>query len=147
MPDTTPVRVVYLPHCPPGGVSQGSTDASGLDLRTAQPVLLDPGESALVPTGVQVAIPTGWTGLVCPRSGLALRHGVSVLNAPGVIDPDYRGEVGVLLVNHGDRAWTAQPGDRVAQLVVVPTLTSWVVEDSLEETDRGGDGWGSTGVE
>lgn len=142
----TPIRLQYLPHCPPGGVSLGTSGASGLDLRAAQPVLLDPGESALVPTGVRVAIPEGWTGLVCPRSGLALRNGVSVLNSPGVIDPDYRGEVGVLLVNHGDRTWMASRGDRVAQLVVVPTLTSWVVEDSLEETPRGDGGWGSTGV-
>lgn len=97
-------------------------------------------------TGVSVAIPDGHVGLVCPRSGLAAKHGVTVVNAPGVIDPGYRGEVKVLLMNLGERHYWVKTGDRIAQLVVVPLFSGEAVQvDSLDETDRGVGGFGSTG--
>ena len=126
-----------------------SEHAAGLDLcaAVAEPLVLAPGERRLVPTGYAVALPLGFEGQVRPRSGLALRHGVTVLNAPGTIDADYRGELSVLLINLGDRPFTIARGDRVAQLVVAPVVTaSLVVVETLDETARGSGGYGSTGV-
>jgi dUTP pyrophosphatase len=122
--------------------------AAGMDLHAAvaEPVVLAPGERVLVPTGWAVAIPPGYEGQVRPRSGLALRHGVTVLNAPGTIDCDFRGEVKVVLVNHGDASLTIARGDRVAQLVVCPVTTAVLREvAALPETVRGDGGYGSTG--
>jgi len=125
--------------------------AAGLDLVACldAPIRLEPGASAAIPTGLAVALPHGHEGSVRPRSGLALRHGVTVLNAPGTIDEDYRGEVAVLLINLGREAYDVKHGDRVAQLVVSP-VTRVTVEtvDRLEElgqTERGAGGFGSTG--
>jgi dUTP pyrophosphatase len=126
-----------------------SDGAVGLDLSAAvdAPLTIAPGRRCLVPTGWAVAIPPGWEGQVRPRSGLALRHGVTVLNAPGTIDPDYRGELKVLLVNHGDEAFVVSRGDRVAQLVICPVGRAELVEvEALDETPRGAGGYGSTGV-
>lgn len=126
-----------------------SEGAVGLDLHAAvaEPVSIAPGERRLVPTGYAVAIPPGYEGQVRPRSGLALRHGVTVLNAPGTVDPDYRGELKVLLVNHGDAPFTVARGDRVAQLVICPVaIASLTPVEALEATARGGGGYGSTGV-
>ena len=130
--------------------SAQSTDAAGLDLAAAiaegEPLTMGPGQRALVPTGFALAIPTGFEGQVRPRSGLAAKHGVTVLNAPGTIDADYRGEIKVILINHGDLPFTVERGMRIAQLViapVTPTLVSEVTE--LDETERGADGFGSTG--
>ncbi len=99
-----------------------------------------------MPTGVAVAIPPGMCGLVLPRSGLAIKHGISCVNAPGLIDPNYRGELKVILINHGTEPWSAEPGDRIAQLLLVafaaPTVT---VVDALEDSDRGAGGFGSSG--
>ena len=119
---------------------------AGLDLATVDEVALPPGARAAVATGVAVAVPAGWVGLVHPRSGLARRSGVTVLNAPGTIDAGYRGELVVLLVNLGDEPVTLRPGERVAQLLLQQVALPEVVEvDELDETARGTGGFGSTG--
>jgi dUTP pyrophosphatase len=127
--------------------------AAGMDLRAAIPQgetwALSPGARRLVPTGLVMAIPPGFEGQVRPRSGLALKHGVTVLNAPGTIDADYRGEVAVVLVNHGDAPFEVRRGDRIAQLLIARCEAwSWAPSDSVEhlgETERGSGGYGSTG--
>ncbi len=127
--------------------------AAGMDLRAALPEgevwTLAPGQRRLVPTGLVMAIPPGFEGQVRPRSGLALKHGLTVLNAPGTIDADYRGEVQVLLINHGEQAFDLRRGERIAQLLVAPaTAWAWVPEatvDALGDTARGSGGYGSTG--
>jgi dUTP pyrophosphatase len=120
---------------------------AGLDLVAAATVRLEPGGRELVPTGLRVAIPDGYAGLVMPRSGLALRSGVTVLNAPGLIDSGYRGEIGVLLVNHGARPVMIQQGERIAQLVIQAVARAELVEvRELPESCRGEGGFGSTGA-
>lgn len=120
---------------------------AGLDLAAAEAVSLWPGERAAVPTGLAVAVPAGWVGLVHPRSGLASRHGLTVANAPGTIDAGYRGELKVLLVNLGGELVELAAGDRVAQLLLQPVGEAEVVEvDDLDATDRGVGGFGSTGL-
>ena len=120
---------------------------AGLDLLAAAPVTLAPGARQIVPTGLRVAIPEGFAGLVLPRSGLALRTGVTVLNAPGLIDSGYRGEVSVLLVNHGSEPVTVRRGERIAQLVIQPVARAVLVEvRGLEASQRGAGGFGSTGA-
>jgi len=127
-----------------------SAQAAGLDLAAAvppeAPVTLAPGGRALVPTGFAVALPDGFEGQVRPRSGLAARHGVTVLNTPGTIDADYRGEVQVILINLASEPFTVTRGMRIAQLVVAPVVRAVVAEVStLEDTARGAGGFGSTG--
>ena len=122
--------------------------AAGMDICAAigQPVTIPPGERALIPTGWAVAIPPGYEGQIRPRSGLALRHGVTVLNAPGTVDSDYRGEMAVLLVNHGKDPFVIRKGDRIAQLVICPVAhAEALVVPSLDPTSRGAGGYGSTG--
>ena len=123
-------------------------DDAGLDLHAAKTVALGPGERALVPTGLAVAIPPGYAGLVLPRSGLALRHGLSMVNTPGLIDAGYRGEVMVLLINHDrETPVTLERGDRIAQLVIQRVERAELVEaDELPPSDRGAGGFGSTGT-
>jgi dUTP pyrophosphatase len=149
-----PVPVCRLPHGAGLPLPERATpDAAGMDLRAAIPEQetweLAPGERRLVPTGLTMAIPRGFEGQVRPRSGLALRHGVTVLNAPGTIDADYRGEVQVVLVNHGSAPFALQRGERIAQLLLAPVPAwGWQEADSLEhlgETERGRGGYGSTG--
>jgi len=129
-----------------------TSGAAGLDLAACldTPLAIEPGGTARVPTGLQIALPAGHEGQVRPRSGLAARHGVTVLNAPGTIDEDYRGEVQVLLVNHGSEAFTIEHGDRIAQLIVAPATHVDVEpvdgEAALGGTERGEGGFGSTGV-
>jgi len=121
---------------------------AGYDLRTAESFSLWPGERVTVPTGVAVALPPGIAGLVVPRSGLAARHGISVVNGPGLIDPNYRGEIRVVLVNLGDARFEAAVGDRIAQLLMVPFMTpeACVVEELPPSPDeRGENGFGSSG--
>jgi len=132
---------------PPLELPRYMTDgAAGLDLRADEAVSLAPGERRLVPTGLAVEIPPGHEGQVRPRSGLALRHGVGRVNAPGTVDSDYRGEVGVILVNWGGAAVHLERGERIAQLVVAPvTRAEIVVADALGESGRGDGGFGSTG--
>lgn len=122
---------------------------AGLDLRAAADAVIPSGHRALVPTGVSVALPSGHVGMVCPRSGLAARHGVTVLNAPGIVDAGYRGDVGVVLVNHGRESYRVTRGDRIAQLVVMPVATPTLVHvDELPDADDGREsgGFGSTGA-
>jgi dUTP pyrophosphatase len=124
--------------------------AAGLDLLAAvpedQPVTLEPGKYALVPTALTIALPPGYEAQVRPRSGLAAKHGVTVLNSPGTIDADYRGEIGVLLINHSATAFTIKRGERIAQMVIAPvTHAELVVAAALSETERGSGGFGSTG--
>ncbi|MCU0691006.1 MAG: dUTP diphosphatase [Polyangiaceae bacterium] len=124
--------------------------AAGMDLAASlqEPATILPGERALIPTGLAMAIPRGFEGQVRPRSGLALRYGVTVLNAPGTIDSDYRGEVKVLLINHGTEPFVVRPGDRVAQLVFAPvTRAELELAETIEGTLRGAGGYGSTGVQ
>jgi dUTP pyrophosphatase len=119
---------------------------AGLDLHAARDTVLEAGERALVETGIAVAIPPGWAGFVVPRSGLALRDGVTVLNGPGLIDPGYRGEIKVLLINHGAERARLRRGDRIAQLVIQPVATVALEEvEALPPSDRGAGGFGSTG--
>ncbi len=130
--------------------SRGSEHAAGFDLRAAvdEPVVLPPGGRALIPTGIAVAIPPGYEGQVRPRSGLAIRHGVALVNAPGTIDADYRGEIQVIAINLGDEPFTVRRGERIAQLVIAPVLEV-VLEAAgeLTPTGRGAGGFGSTGVD
>lgn len=127
-------------------VRQHPGDA-GLDLCTVEPVRLAPGERAMVATGIAIAVPPGYAGFVTPRSGLAARHGVSLVNTPGIVDAGYRGELRVLLLNTDREAtFVAEPGERIAQLLLVPVALSAVEEvASLDETARGAGGFGSTG--
>jgi dUTP pyrophosphatase len=119
---------------------------AGLDLRASEAVTLEPGERRLVPTGLAVAIPEGHAGFVLPRSGLAMHRGVTVLNAPGLIDSGYRGELKVLLINHGAEAVSIERGERIAQLVVQPVARARLVEgERLPDSARGEGGFGSTG--
>ena len=123
--------------------------AAGLDLRAAvaETLVLAPGARALVPTGLAMQLPEGFEGQVRPRSGLAVRHGVTVLNAPGTVDSDYRGEIKVLLINHGDEPFPIRRGDRIAQLVIAPVTHAKLTEvATLDSTERGAGGFGSTGV-
>ncbi|WP_412060586.1 dUTP diphosphatase [Rubrivirga sp. IMCC45206] len=131
--------------------AHATPDAAGLDLRAAvpadAPMTLAPGAFALVPTGLQIALPDGTEGQVRPRSGLAFKHGVTVLNSPGTIDSGYRGEVGVLLINHGPAPFEVVRGERIAQLVVARyERVRFDAVDSLDDTERGGGGFGSTGA-
>lgn len=147
---TGPVlRIHRLPHA--GGLpapAYQTAGAAGFDLVAANsdPLWLAPGARALVPTGLRLAIPPGYEGQARPRSGLAAKHGVTVLNAPGTIDSDYRGEVQVLLINHGDAPFEIRRGERIAQMVIAPCAQAELVwTDELDDTGRGGGGFGSTG--
>ncbi len=125
--------------------------AAGVDLRAAidadTPLVLQPGERALIATGFAMALPPGYEAQIRPRSGLAYKHGITVVNSPGTIDADYRGEVKILLINHGTDNFTINRADRIAQMVVAPvTQAVFEVVDTLSETARGAGGYGSTGV-
>jgi len=145
------VRVLRLPHAADLPLpAYHSAAAAGFDLAAAvpldAPVVIAPGGRAAIPTGLVLALPAGSEGQVRPRSGLAIKHGVTVLNAPGTIDADYRGEVQVLLVNLGREPFTVARGMRIAQLVVAPILQAQIIDTiHLDETSRGTGGFGSTG--
>lgn len=145
------VRVHRLEHGKDLPLPRAASVASaGCDLRAALtgPLTLGPGDRALVPAGIAVEIPSGWEGQVRPRSGLAIRHGVSVLNAPGTIDADYRGEIGVVLVNHGSESFVVEPGMRIAQIVFAPVArVTWEEIRELSGSARGDGGFGSTGTD
>lgn len=125
-----------------------SADASGADLRAylAEAVTLQPGERRLIPTGLRLQVPAGYEAQVRPRSGLAVRHGITVLNAPGTIDSDYRGEIQVILINLGQAPFRVQPGERIAQIVILPVRQAdFILQESIDDTERGERGFGSTG--
>ncbi|GAB5454615.1 MAG: dUTP diphosphatase [Henriciella sp.] len=124
--------------------------AAGMDVRAAvaqdEPLVLNPGEKTMVPTGLSVAIPQGYEIQMRPRSGLAAKHGITCLNSPGTIDSDYRGELKVILINHGQEAFTIARGERIGQMLLAPvTRLVWEQVDALDDTDRGAGGFGSTG--
>lgn len=129
--------------------SYESSHAAGMDIRAAieEPVELQPGQRMLIPTGLQMALPQGYEAQIRPRSGLAYRNGVTMLNTPGTIDSDYRGEVKVLAVNLGDEPFVIRRGDRIAQMVIAPVIQATIQEvEELTETERAEGGFGSTGV-
>ncbi len=150
--DPVPLKLLRLPHG--AGLAlpdYASGQAAGLDLRAAIPagesVTLRSGERVLVPTGIALQIPPGFEAQVRPRSGLAVKHGVTVLNSPGTIDADYRGEINVILVNLGPDSFELRRGDRIAQLVLAPVSRAVLIEvSSLDRTPRGTGGFGSTGL-
>ena len=145
---TVTVRVKRLPHG--AGLplpAYATAGAAGMDLLAAAALTIPPGGRALVPTGLAVALPPGWEMQVRPRSGLALKHGITVLNAPGTVDEDYRGEVGVILFNAGSEPFAVARGERVAQAVFAPVArVAWEEVPELDGTARGAGGFGSTGV-
>ena len=151
MSGTVRVEIRQLPHGEGLALpAYQSADAAGLDLLAAvpetAPLILLPGEHALVPTGLSIALPSGYEAQVRPRSGLAARHGVTVLNSPGTIDADYRGEISVILINHGGAPFAVRRGERIAQMVIAPVVRAELVPVvSLSTTNRGGGGFGSTG--
>lgn len=125
-----------------------SAEAAGVDLRAAleSAMVLAPGERKLIPTGIALQIPVGFEGQVRPRSGLALKSGISVVNSPGTIDSDYRGEVGIVLINHGSLSFSVEPLARIAQLVIAPVVQArFEFSERLDTTERGSGGYGSTG--
>ncbi|WFL76039.1 dUTP diphosphatase [Altererythrobacter arenosus] len=147
MTDRVAVRVTRLPHGEGLDLPRYATGgAAGMDVVSAEDVTLAPGARHAVATGLAMAIPAGYEIQVRPRSGLALKHGITVPNTPGTIDSDYRGELKVIMINHGAEPFPIARGDRVAQLVLAPvTQAAWEEVDSLDETERGAGGFGSTG--
>lgn len=147
----TTVRVERLPHAEGLPLpAYETTGSAGMDLRAAvpadEPLTLEPGARALVKTGLNIALEPGYEALVRPLSGLALKHGITCLNSPGTVDSDYRGEVGVILINHGQEPFVIQRGERIAQLVIARYEQAAMVEvEALDETARGAGGFGSTG--
>ncbi|MGH1398820.1 MAG: dUTP diphosphatase [Alphaproteobacteria bacterium] len=144
------VKLLPLEHAVGLQLPTYATEQSaGMDLCAALEEALEigPGERALIPTGLSIALPAGFEAQIRPRSGLAINHGVTVLNAPGTIDADYRGEIKVILINHGQESFTVERGKRIAQMVVERYETvGWETVDTLEETTRGEGGFGSTGT-
>ena len=144
------VKIIVLDHGKdlplPAYETKGS---AGMDLRAAidEPIRLTPMERALVPNGIKIALPEGFEAQVRPRSGLAVKHGVTVLNTPGTVDSDYRGELKTTIINLGSEPFLINRGDRIAQLVIAPVMQAKMIEvASLDETERGEGGFGSTGV-
>lgn len=125
-----------------------TTNSAGLDLRAdiSEPIILKPLERAAIPTGISIALPEGFEAQIRPRSGLAIKHGITVLNSPGTIDADYRGEVKAILVNLSDQPFTIEPGERICQMIIARyTQIKWEEVTTLDETERGSGGFGSTG--
>jgi dUTP pyrophosphatase len=148
--NTVGVQVTRLSHAADMDLPAYATEhAAGLDLMAAvaEPMTIEAGRWVLVPTGIAIALPVGYEAQVRPRSGLAARHGVTVLNSPGTIDADYRGEIKVILINLSDQPFVVEPKARIAQLTVAPVMrVAWEVAASLSETARGEGGFGSTGL-
>lgn len=151
MPQTVRVRIsrTTTGSAPASLPAYATVDSAGMDLCAAleADLRLEPGRSALVPTGWRIELPPGYEAQVRPRSGLAINHSIGIMNAPGTIDPDYRGEVKVILTNFGESPFTVRSGDRIAQLVVAPFVrVAWEQTSELSDTDRGHGGFGHTGV-
>lgn len=148
---TVAVKILPLPHYEGLALPAYETPQSaGMDLRAAidadEPVIIPAGEWRLIPVGIAIALPAGYEAQVRPRSGLAAKHGISCVNTPGTVDADYRGEIRVNLINHGQADFTVSRGDRIAQMIIAPvTQAVWEVSESLDETARGTGGFGSTG--
>lgn len=144
------IAIQRLPHGADLDLPAPATDLSaGADLLAAvsEPLILPPGGRAVIPSGIAIGLPEGFEAQVRPRSGLAAKHGVTILNAPGTIDADYRGEIGVILINHGDEPFTVTRGQRIAQLVIASVnRADWLEVDTLDQTSRGDGGFGSTGT-
>jgi len=144
------VKLTRLPHGEGLPLpSYETADSAGMDLRAAvtEAVTIEPGKRALVPTGLKMALPRGYEAQIRPRSGLALKKGITLPNTPGTIDADYRGELGIILMNLGEEPFVIERGDRIAQMVVAPvTVATWIEVADLDETERGEGGFGSTGV-
>ena len=143
------VRVRRLPHGMDLPLPSYQTGQSaGMDLYAAVDgdLVLEPGQRAVIPAGLSLSVPEGFEAQVRPRSGLAIKHGISLVNAPGTVDSDYRGEVGIILINHGTGPFIIHRGDRIAQMVFTAVMRAeWIEVDSLDETERGTGGFGSTG--
>jgi len=145
------IRLSWLPHG--GGLelpAYATTQAAGMDIRAAvpvdEPVVLEAGSRSLIETGITLALPSGFEAQIRPRSGLAIKHGITCLNTPGTIDADYRGEIKVILINLGEKPFTINRGERIAQMVIAPVVQAEITQvDVLDETDRGAGGFGSTG--
>lgn len=144
----TAIRFLRMPGNPDLPLPAYATPgAAGFDLRAAAPAVLDPGKHAVVPTGFATAIPSGYEMQIRPRSGLAAKHGVTVLNTPGTIDSDYRGEIAIILINHGTAPFAIEIGDRIAQGIIAAAPQATLTETaSLDATARGISGFGSTGT-
>ncbi|MBN2309782.1 MAG: dUTP diphosphatase [Candidatus Hydrogenedentes bacterium] len=149
MSGAVPVRITREPGCEDIPLPAYQTEhAAGMDVRAAlrEPLTLVPGGRALVPTGIRIALPEGFEAQIRPRSGLAIRHGVTLLNTPGTIDADYRGEIRIIVANLGEEPFCIQRGDRIAQMIIAPvTRAEWRLTDTLDDTDRGDGGFGHTG--
>ena len=150
MPSSISVKITLVSSIPRFPLPERkTTGAAGADLQAAitAPITIEPGESERIPSGVAIALPEGYEAQIRPRSGLALKHQITVLNSPGTIDSDYRGEISVILINHGKQAFTVDPLMRIAQIIIAEVpKTLWVVENDLDETDRGAGGFGHTGT-
>ena len=144
----TSVRITRLGHGDGLPLPAYETSgAAGMDLRAAAEIVLQSGTRYLMPTGFAIALPPGFEAQVRPRSGLAVKHGVTVLNAPGTIDSDYRGEIKVPLINHGERDFIIARGDRIAQMVIAAVVhAQWIEVEALDDTRRGAGGFGSSGT-
>ncbi len=147
---TVNVAITKLPH---GGdlplPAYATADSAGADLLAAvdADIIIQPGERLIVPTGIKIALPSGYEAQIRPRSGLAIKNGLTCLNSPGTIDADYRGEVGVILINHSPEPFTISRGMRIAQMVIAPALQAqWTEVADLDQTGRGAGGFGSTGT-
>lgn len=149
---TPTIPLMRLPHAEGLPLPAYETaGAAGMDMRAAvadsEPVTLKPGQRAMIPTGFAIAVPAGFEAQARPRSGLAFKSGVTCLNSPGTIDSDYRGELKVILINHGQEDFVIRRGDRIAQLVIAPVAQAqWLETDTLDDTARGAGGFGSTGA-
>lgn len=146
---TVPVKIKRLR---PSGLNPlpryMTTHAAGMDLLAdlTDDIVIAPGERVLVPTGIAIALPDGYEAQIRPRSGLALKHGISLVNTPGTIDPDYRGEIGVIVINHGSEPFVVKNGERIAQMVIAPFVRAeWEETEELDGTPRGDGGFGHTG--
>ena len=150
MSEPLAVEITLEPGCEDLPLPAYETEhAAGMDLRAAvrEPVTLVANERAAIPTGIRIALPPGMEAQIRPRSGLALRHGISLLNSPGTIDADYRGEITLIVINLGQEPYTLQRGDRVAQMVIAPVMrVEWRRVDALDATGRGDGGFGHTGL-
>lgn len=146
---TVTVRITREPACEDLPLPAYETEhAAGMDLRAAvtAPLTLNPGQRELIPTGLRIALPPGIEAQIRPRSGLAIKHGITMLNTPGTIDADYRGEIRIIVANLGQEAFTIHRGDRIAQMIIAPVLKAeWKLVESLDETARGEGGFGHTG--